>query len=380
MSAEENITFKDFLVRDGDSWSAGKALTVGCTMVGKDGKEDKILFANNWDEGIPFAKEWRDSLEVKFDFKDVDLGTKPEDIAKKKEEILQHYSVPSQEDMGKAYEKLRDLGKEYNASSYVGWMYDAVMVGMQVSGKENFDKTKEYADKLIDNVIGYQNMMMGEKPTCDNIFDIKTPFRTKMDKFLGREGWDPYDNIKEGHVKYFGDNASLVVKELKEVKKILPKTADEVMDFMERKSFFDEHFNIVSRFKKMEEGKKEFMGHIVQFGIKDNVAQAFDKQLAEHLSNLEKEKRKEELASKKEEIKTRLEDMKKTKETEPLSGVVVADRIAEHNIHKKALFDKDKELGIIGKDEKEKMMTPKEGNELAQKIQKSVLEQKKNRV
>ena len=71
--------------------------------------------------------------------------------------------------------------------------------------------------------------------------------------------------------------------------------------------------------------------------------------------------------------------MKKTKETEPLSGVVVADRIAEHNIHKKALFDKDKELGIIGKDEKEKMMTPKEGNELAQKIQKSVLEQKKNR-
>lgn len=373
MSGDNKTTFKDFLVRDGDSWSAGRALTVGCKMVGKDGQEREVLFANNWDDGIPFAKEWRESLEVKFDFKDVDLGTKPEDIAKKKEEILQHYPVPSQEDMSKAYEKYRDLGKEYDASSYVGWMYEAVMSGMQVISKENFDKTKEYADKLIDSVIGYQNMMMGEKPTCDNIFDIKTPFRTKMDKFLGREGWDPYYNIKEGHVKDFGDNASLVVKELKEVKEILPKTADEVMDFMERKSFFDEHFNTASRYKKMEEGKKDFVGQVVKVGIRDNVDKAFDRQLGEHLHNLEREKQKEELASKKEEIKSRLEEMKKAKETEPLSGVVIADKLAEHNILKKALFNKDKELGIVDKDEKDKMMTPKEGREMAMKIQKNAL-------
>ncbi len=380
MSAEENITFKDFDVSKGGSWSSERAISASCKVVGKDGEERKVEFFNRWDESVPHAKEWRDSLDVKIDFSDVSLSSSKEDVEKKKEEMLKQYSTPSNEDMAKSLAEYKVAKDEYSAQTYVWWMYDAATTAMQISGKENFEKSSEYVGKLIDNVIDYQNMKMGEKSDYKDINEIETPFRTRMDKFLGRSGWDPCDTIKDGVVQDFGECTPLVVRGLKEVKDILPKNAEEIPEVKDKREIFKEHFgDKFNGYEQLKETEKAFMGHIVQFGIKDNVAQAFDKQLAEHLSNLEKEKRKEELASKKEEIKTRLEDMKKTKETEPLSGVVVADRIAEHNIHKKALFDKDKELGIIGKDEKEKMMTPKEGNELAQKIQKSVLEQKKNR-
>ena len=102
----------NYNVQKGDTWSADKALTISFDVMENDTLVDRERFANQWDSDIPHAQEWRDNQDVKIDFSDVTLDTTPEEIEKKKQDLLENYHVPSAEEVLDSYNALVEARKK----------------------------------------------------------------------------------------------------------------------------------------------------------------------------------------------------------------------------------------------------------------------------
>ena len=364
----------NYNVQKGDTYSADKALTVSFDVVENDTVVRRERFANEWDTTVPNAQEWRDSQDVKIDFSDVTLDTPPEEIEKKKQALLEQHPVPSAEEVQDSYKTFVDASDKFSKETAVSWIYDVVM--QRLNSAEDFDKTLEYANKIIDNMINNQLYRLGEKDHRENIWDVESPFVNRWDKMLGRTSSpskDPFFIIKESSYPNcdMGENVGDFIHELKEIKEMFPKTKEELknINFSEREETFKTQFG--ERYTALDErtkAKSDLIGKVVQIDIRENYSKAFDKQLEEHIKQLEEQRKKEEINRKKEEIKARLAERDASKHENPLSGVVVADILAGHVRDKNALFEKDKARGIHGNDEKSPTMSRLESNELAKKF------------
>lgn len=374
----------DFFVADGDSWSAGKALSVGFKVFDGEQLLKKEKFSNEWDLNVPYAQEWRDSRNAKFDFSDVTLDTPKEEIEEKKQKILENYQVPSQEVVQDAYGKYNDASNKFSKEVSVRWLYNTMITSLALYSSD-YDKMLGYANKLLDNIVDNQRVFTGEKSNHESMMNIENPFATRFEKFFKRDlARDPLFIVKEGGFEYcdMGKNSSDFIKEVEDVKSMLPQSKEEFekIDFPNRDKVFEEKFKErYTAHAEMRDAQKVLMGHIVQIDIRENYSKAFDKQLEEHMEKLEEQKKKEDLDRKKEEIKSRLAERAASKQKTPLSGVVVADIIAEHIRDKAELFEKDKARGIHGKDEKAPTMSKDESNEMARNIQLNAAQRNKDR-
>ena len=372
---------ENFSVEKGETYSAESALTIRFNITQNGALVDRESFGNVRDSNIPHAKEWRDSKDVKIDFSDVTLETTPEDIEKKKQAFLEKYPVSSEGEMLDSYKAFSDARKKSSKEIGVGWIYDVVMNGLYAS--EDYGKTLEYANKLIDNLIDQQKVRLGEKNSCEPMDNIESPFVTRWDKILGRiKIKDPFlTTLKECAYRNcdMGENARDFIQELQEVKTLFPKTQKEMdaIDFSERKEIFDTHFKEKhTAYQEEAAAKGELLGRVVQISIRDNVSQAFDEQLKSHITTLEEKRRKEEVEQKKNEILERIDRRLEEMKTAPLSGVVVADKIAEDIIKDRVRHKEKVESGILSKEDKAPTLSYKETNALAETIQGNIAKDK----
>ena len=381
--SEEKLKIDDIQVSKGDTYTAETALNIRFNIYNDRGIVNRYI-SNPNDAQVANAQNWRESLDVKMDLSDITLQTTPEEIEQKKQAVLEQYQSPSPEELNKSWNEYEKAGKKFSSEVDVEWAYDCIMTGLKSSTEKDYDKTFEYANKLIDNIIEYHSLPDGKKSSCKRISEIESPFRSKLDKFLGRKGEDPFRELKSAPLcrQDHEENTADFIEGLKKINELFPKTAEDMekLDFSKRSDVFDEQFkdkHIAG--KERAEAEKALVEQIVQVGIKNNISKAFDSQLEEHLQHLKEEEMKNYISVKKEEIRDRLAQSAIAKQEAPVSGVVIADSLAEHRRAKQTLLDKEKELGIKSADEEVPMMTPTEGNKLAQSIQKKLAETRNSR-
>ena len=365
----------NIVISEGDTWSAGRAINI------KADPDPYSISGNIWDQDLPHAEAWRQSLGIKIDFSDVTLETPHEEIAKRKETLLEQIEIPTEEEITASYTSLERADREAYTDLSSEHMFDMVIAELVQVKDEDYTVALEYVEKLIDNRIELYKASAGLAEYPQSPWEIKSPFRSKLDVFLGREGKDPFVGIKEDSPAVEELNIPRAIEELTVLKKLLPQTPEEHKEFLAgdvRERFIEEHFHHTGMAEK-NDARVKLCDLLVQLGARENVSQAYDEQLENHRQVLEAEKSQAYIRTKKEEIKKRLKQSAASKEEAPLSGTVIADRLAGHIIAHKRAFDEDKRLGIIEPDEQLPMMTPEEGRKMANNIQRSVVERQRQK-
>ena len=243
--SEEKLKIDDIQVSKGDTYTAETALNIRFNIYNDRGIVNRYI-SNPNDAQVANAQNWRKSLDVKMDFSDITLQTTPEEIEQKKQAVLEQYQSPSPEELNKSWNEYEKAGKKFSSEVDVEWAYDCIMTGLKSSTEKDYDKTFEYANKLIDNIIEYHSLPDGKKSSCKRISEIESPFRSKLDKFLGRKGEDPFRDLKSAPLcrQDHEENTADFIEGLKKIKELFPKTAEDMekLDFSKRSDVFDEQF------------------------------------------------------------------------------------------------------------------------------------------
>lgn len=360
MSNTDNAYIVD--IKDGDTWSKGKALTVD--IKGKRNKK----FPNNWDSEIPLSQDWRKLTETKIDFSEIKLDSSEEEIQKKKEQFLAQYPAPKEEQMDKAFKEYDRAEKEYSWEIDFGHNVHSALTACYLSGanKDNFDEHLKYFNEVIDVVSkggGYAERHA-----------VKNPF-AKWHKIHNN---DPADILKKdstfAHYWALEDNPERFTKLVQEVKGYLPKTyeeyqtmvdnADKIHDFARKVA--EEKFP--GAYEESQKAKKDLKEVAMKMGMHDLAERLFDEQLLDHQKMLNAEKLKAHIDERKEAIRSSLDSRKANSSP---SGVIMADKLAADIIEENRHHEKRQELGFVSKDEKRPMMTPDDARTLIDNYQKN---------
>lgn len=366
----EEMTAKEInniSVRDGDSWSAGRAASVQFD-VSHEGEVKHVKFSNVWDTDIPHIQEWREAKQnVNPDFSGVTLETPPEEIEKMRKDLLLKYpEVKDKEikDLYVQYGKAQDKSYAESDVEYFCHMAVNALYGASLDAEKNpdmYDKVYQYVGQMAQCKISQHEARTNRDRKGDSPFDLENPYRTRMDRLLGRDRYDPLRMLKEATVVDHKEFLPLYAEGLHKVLEVLPKTAEEMRALTpeERVDFAKVHFG--EQFTGYDEtcqAANVLLGALVQQATRVMVETRFVENFATRVDTLTKEKRRE--------------DYKARMSGRELSGVVIADDIA------KVLAAEDEALRVrnevLGTDEKRPMMTPERGKEMA-----TLIREKRNR-